>query len=235
MTVEGGVAEVTDPRTTPAPAELTTADGFDVRCIGLSVILGEQRVLDGLDLHVPAGTITTVVGASGSGKSTLVEVILGVQSPDEGSVTIGSHDLGSAPEDELIELGRRVSVLHNVPLYVLDEPDIALDDGHRAGIIEALRHTRERTGATMVIVTDDLVLTEAVSHRVAVLAGGGWRSTEPRARPSRTCGMPCASRSPRPRTRSPRPVRQASTTWPSGPRWSSGPNWSACPVCAGRC
>lgn len=60
----------------------------------------------------------------------------------------------------------------DAPLYVLDDPDGALDAFHRNAVVEALRATRARTGATMLIATHDLSLAHAVADDVAVLSGG---------------------------------------------------------------
>jgi iron(III) transport system ATP-binding protein len=50
---------------------------------------GETVVLDGLDLSVPTGSITAVLGASGSGKTTLLRLIAGFERLDGGSLKIG--------------------------------------------------------------------------------------------------------------------------------------------------
>src|SRR5690606_26353907 len=42
-------------------------------------------VLDGVDLDVPRGQVTALVGANGSGKSTLVKILSGYHEPDDGS------------------------------------------------------------------------------------------------------------------------------------------------------
>jgi phospholipid/cholesterol/gamma-HCH transport system ATP-binding protein len=60
----------------------------------------------------------------------------------------------------------------DVPLYVLDDPDAAIDAAHRRAVIDALLQTHDRTGATMLIATHDLDLAEIISDRMAVLAGG---------------------------------------------------------------
>ena len=49
----------------------------------------EVDVLDGVDLSLPYGTSLAVVGTSGAGKSTLIDVLLGLQTPRDGSVTAG--------------------------------------------------------------------------------------------------------------------------------------------------
>jgi NitT/TauT family transport system ATP-binding protein len=56
---------------------------------------GELRVLDGLDLAVPAHGVLGIVGPSGCGKSTLLELIAGLQEPTEGGVALG--DAATAP------------------------------------------------------------------------------------------------------------------------------------------
>ncbi|MEU4645890.1 ABC transporter ATP-binding protein [Nocardia fluminea] len=58
---------------------------------GVSKSFGGTTVLDHIDLDVPNGTATAVVGASGCGKTTLLRVIAGFEGPDTGSVRIGSE------------------------------------------------------------------------------------------------------------------------------------------------
>jgi iron(III) transport system ATP-binding protein len=52
---------------------------------------GETVVLTGLDLTVPTGSITAVLGASGSGKTTLLRLIAGFERLDSGSLKIGDR------------------------------------------------------------------------------------------------------------------------------------------------
>jgi ATP-binding cassette subfamily B protein RaxB len=49
---------------------------------------GEPWILDGLDLHIPAGQSVALVGPSGCGKTTLCKIMLGILSPVEGDVLI---------------------------------------------------------------------------------------------------------------------------------------------------
>lgn len=50
-------------------------------------------VLEDIDLIIPQGKVTAIVGASGSGKTTLVKLLLGYYAPNEGRITVGTTGL----------------------------------------------------------------------------------------------------------------------------------------------
>jgi NitT/TauT family transport system ATP-binding protein len=54
-------------------------------------VLGGRPVLDGLELHVPAGGRLGIVGRSGSGKSTLLSLVAGLDEQDAGVVLVGGE------------------------------------------------------------------------------------------------------------------------------------------------
>jgi iron(III) transport system ATP-binding protein len=58
---------------------------------GLHKAFGDHPVLTGLDLEVPAGSLTAILGPSGSGKTTLLRVLAGFERADAGTVTIGGR------------------------------------------------------------------------------------------------------------------------------------------------
>jgi iron(III) transport system ATP-binding protein len=68
---------------------MTMADAVVLESVGKR--LGSSTVLDGLDLAVPAATITAVLGVSGSGKTTLLRVIAGLERVDAGRVSIAGR------------------------------------------------------------------------------------------------------------------------------------------------
>src|SRR5438093_9891655 len=65
---------------------------------GVVRVLGGRRVLDGLDLQVPARGRVGIVGRSGVGKSTLLSLVAGLDEPDAGTVTV---DGATAARDRL--------------------------------------------------------------------------------------------------------------------------------------
>lgn len=56
---------------------------------GVYKAFGPHPVLTGLDLDVPAGSLTAILGPSGSGKTTLLRILAGFDHADAGTVTIG--------------------------------------------------------------------------------------------------------------------------------------------------
>lgn len=60
-----------------------------LRASGLSKSFGAHRVLAGLDLAVPSGSLTAIIGASGSGKTTLLRILAGFERADAGTLAIG--------------------------------------------------------------------------------------------------------------------------------------------------
>lgn len=59
-----------------------------IRIINLHKAFGNQRVLAGVNLEIPTGTIYAVIGRSGAGKSCLLKLLIGLMPPDAGEVWI---------------------------------------------------------------------------------------------------------------------------------------------------
>ncbi len=79
-------------------------DTIDVR--ELKKRFGRQQVLDGVDLEVPAGMITTITGPSGCGKTVLLKHLNLLLRPDSGRIVIDGIDvtgLGSRGLDQVRE------------------------------------------------------------------------------------------------------------------------------------
>jgi phospholipid/cholesterol/gamma-HCH transport system ATP-binding protein len=69
----------------------TTPNAIEVR--GLKRRFDRQQVLDGVDLAVPTGTITTIVGPSGCGKTVFLKHLNLLLRPDSGSITIDGTEV----------------------------------------------------------------------------------------------------------------------------------------------
>ena len=71
---------------------------------------GSERGLDGVNLIVPAGAITVLLGASGAGKTVTINHIVGLLQPRSGVVKVEGNDLAAISDDELNELRRGMGV-----------------------------------------------------------------------------------------------------------------------------
>jgi iron(III) transport system ATP-binding protein len=73
----------------------------ELRCDQITASYGHAEVLAGVDLTVPDGTLTAILGASGSGKTTLLRVIMGFIAQQQGTVTVGGTVVARAGDVHL--------------------------------------------------------------------------------------------------------------------------------------
>ena len=69
----------------------TSTIAGDIQLVGLTKSYGTSTALNGIDLHIPAGSLTVVVGPSGCGKSTLLRVLSGLEAATSGELLIGGE------------------------------------------------------------------------------------------------------------------------------------------------
>ena len=91
---------------------------------GLTKAFGANRVLRGIDLELPRGEVTVLMGANGAGKSTLVKVICGVHQADSGTVLLAGQPFAPRTPIEAIRAGV-VTVHQNINDGVIPDLDVA--------------------------------------------------------------------------------------------------------------
>jgi polar amino acid transport system ATP-binding protein len=82
---------------TPTPS----ADPVSLAGSDLHLSFGPNAVLRGVDLEVPAGTTTAVIGPSGSGKSTLLRTLNRIYEPDRGDILLDGRSVLHDDPDRL--------------------------------------------------------------------------------------------------------------------------------------
>jgi ABC-type cobalamin/Fe3+-siderophores transport system ATPase subunit len=123
----------------------------------LRLAYGPDRVvIDELDLAVPSGQVTAVIGANGSGKSTLLRAL--------------ARLLLSGGQRQRAWLA--LVIAQGTPVLLLDEPTTFLDVAHQLDVLDLVRRLNGDEGRTVVMVLHDLnQACRYADHLVALRAG----------------------------------------------------------------
>lgn len=82
-----------------------------VEIAGLDFAYGDRPVLSGVDMQLPKGKLTAIMGGSGCGKTTLLRIIGGQLRPTRGKIRVAGMDLASFSQKDLYEMRRRMGML----------------------------------------------------------------------------------------------------------------------------
>ncbi|WP_380168731.1 ABC transporter ATP-binding protein [Jannaschia sp. R86511] len=159
------------PGTGPAAADVAVDVAAAVRARGLTRTYGEGdarvHALRGVDLDIPRGTFTAVMGPSGSGKSTLVHCLAALDRPSSGEVVLDGVALSGLGDDGLSRLrGARVGFVFQSFNLV---PVLTAAENIRLPLVLSGRACDE---AWFGEVVERLGLTDRLHHRPHELSGG---------------------------------------------------------------
>ncbi|HEV2638682.1 MAG TPA: ATP-binding cassette domain-containing protein [Actinocrinis sp.] len=147
-----------------APGSPALASGLSA--VALRKSFGGKTVLDGIDLHVPAGTVFALLGPNGAGKTTAVRILSTLISPDadSGPITVAGHDVVRSPDSVRAAIGvtGQFSAVDN--LLTGRENLILMADLHRLG--------RDRGRALAGELLARLDLAEAADRPASAYSGG---------------------------------------------------------------
>ena len=76
-----------------------------IEAVGLVKRYGEKEALGGVDLSVPAGTVTAVLGPNGAGKTTAVRILSTLSLADEGTARVAGFDVAEHPTEVRRRIG----------------------------------------------------------------------------------------------------------------------------------
>jgi phospholipid/cholesterol/gamma-HCH transport system ATP-binding protein len=82
-----------------------------IRVEGLTKSFGANRVLRGVELEVPKGSVTIIIGRSGGGKSVFLKHLIGLVRPDSGRVLVDDVDITELSGRDLEPVRRRYGVV----------------------------------------------------------------------------------------------------------------------------
>ncbi len=133
---------------------------------------GKNHVLNGVDLDVPKGASTVIIGGSGSGKSVTLKCILGLIHPDRGSILVDGREvtnLGAKDRDETLRkfgmLFQSAALFDSLPVW----ENVAF------GLIQGRRMDRKDAYKTAVEKLEAVGLNEDVGRRFPAELSGGMQ------------------------------------------------------------
>lgn len=102
-TIVGDVGRVLNEPEMDRPPSKNQLCGSDIKLENVCFGYKEKEVLHHINLSIPAGTVTALVGPSGSGKSTIAKLIASQWDVKEGAVYFGGTDIRNIPLSQLME------------------------------------------------------------------------------------------------------------------------------------
>lgn len=72
---------------------------------GVHTHIGQYHILHGVDLAIPRGQLTMLLGRNGAGKTTTLRTIMGLWQASQGSITFGGRDITKLPTPEIAQAG----------------------------------------------------------------------------------------------------------------------------------
>ncbi len=106
------------PVTLSHPHDPNDAPLVEVR--GLCFAREGRVIFDGVDLTIPRGRVTAIMGPSGTGKTTLLRLIGGQLVPDAGQITVDGQQVNRLKRRELFELRKRMGMLFQAGALLTD-------------------------------------------------------------------------------------------------------------------
>jgi ABC-2 type transport system ATP-binding protein len=135
-----------------------------IEATGLVKRYGEKVALGGIDLMVPAGTVTAVLGPNGAGKTTAVRILTTLSEPDEGQATVAGYDVATDPTEVRRRIGLAAQDATVDPLLTGFENLVMICELHHLSRRSAKARARE--------LLDEFSLADAGDRVVGGYSGG---------------------------------------------------------------
>ena len=137
-----------------------------IQATGLVKRYGEKTALAGIDISVPAGTVTAVLGPNGAGKTTAVRILTTLSVADEGQAMVAGFDVAVDPTEVRRRIGLAAQDATVDPLLTGFENLVMISELHQM--------SRSQAKARATLLLEEFSLADAGS-RVAGGYSGGMR------------------------------------------------------------
>ncbi|MCX7982979.1 MAG: ATP-binding cassette domain-containing protein [Syntrophales bacterium] len=130
---------------------------------------GQKTVLDGVNLKIYEGEVTTIIGLSGAGKSVLLKHIIGLLKPDGGEILFRGKPLAEMSRVEKIENFKQISYMfQNNALF----DSLTVYENVALPLVETSNMDRKEIHRRVMERIEQMELTEAVDKYPSELSGG---------------------------------------------------------------
>lgn len=129
----------------------------------------EVRALSGLNVSIPAGSFTVIMGPSGSGKSTLLYLIGGLDWPTSGNILVGGEEIATMDENALAEYRR------NKVGFIFQSFNLVANMTAEANVAFPLRFAGVKKKARVEraeVLMEQVGLKDRIGHKPTELSGG---------------------------------------------------------------
>ncbi|MFF4320879.1 ATP-binding cassette domain-containing protein [Streptomyces sp. NPDC001568] len=141
-----------------------TTTALGIRATTLTKSYGALRVLDGIDLAVPRGSVLALLGPNGAGKTTTVRLLATLTTPDSGTARVAGYDVTT----ERARVRERISLAGQ--FAAVDELRTGAETLRMMGRLSGLSAPRARARATELL--ERFGLTEAADRTAKTYSGG---------------------------------------------------------------
>lgn len=90
---------------------MSTESAISFKNVTKSFDGGKEFVLKGINLEIPKGSLTAIIGFSGTGKSVMLKHLLGLFRPTSGTIEVLGTDIGTLSDDEITKFRCKFGVL----------------------------------------------------------------------------------------------------------------------------
>ncbi|MFE7261860.1 ATP-binding cassette domain-containing protein [Streptomyces sp. NPDC057592] len=150
--------------TSVMPMPKTESAAPAVSTVGLRKSYGDKTVLDGIDLHIPAGSVFALLGPNGAGKTTTVQILSTLIAADGGQAQVAGHDVAGSPDGVRAAIGVTGQFAALDDLLTAEENLLLMADLLRLG----KREGRRRAGELL----ERFGIADVAKNRAATFSGG---------------------------------------------------------------
>lgn len=157
---------------TPVQSDAPTGAKVLLRTEGLVKSYRRRRVVNGVSIQVAAGEIVGLLGPNGAGKTTTFNMVVGVVTPEEGSVNFQDRDITKLAMHQRARLGIG---------YLTQEPSVFRKltvEQNVLAILETCKLTREERAVRLKYLLDELDMRRLSKSKAYTLSGGEKRRLE---------------------------------------------------------